>query len=173
ENRKPLEILLTAIDGQLTLVPGQHSGVFKVAASDVPGSELLIASPFLITDITRTYRSEEIEEFESLINCSRTSERQLQKFFEAHPKFLLGQEYESIHPQILLEREHDGPLIPDFLLKPFDHGFCDILDLKLPRDPIIVGQHNRERFSAAIYEAAAQLRRYRDYFEEDHHRTQL
>lgn len=45
-----------------------------------------------------------------------------------------------------------------------------MLDLKLPSTQIVVGRRNRERFSAAIAEASAQLRQYRDYFEDPHRR---
>ena len=169
----PAQTLLTALGGRIRLLPGHQIGLYKFAVSQTPGSELLIASPYLITDLTRTYLNEEVEEFEFLVNDPRTSERQLQRFLEAHPKFLLGHSYERLYSQIVLERDRQGPLIPDFILQPIGRSFCDIVDLKLPKEPVIIGSQNRERFSATIYEAAAQLRRYRDYFDEPKHRTMV
>jgi hypothetical protein len=67
---------------------------------------------------------------------------------------------------VLLERDDAGPLIPDFILQPFDNELCDLLELKLPGEPLVVGTENRRRFSGAVHTAAAQLRTYRDYFED-------
>ena len=64
-------------------------------------------------------------------------------------------------------------MIPDFLLQPFGKRFCDVMDLKLPTTRLVVGKRNRERFSAVIAEASAQLRRYRDYFEDPHRRDSV
>jgi hypothetical protein len=168
-----VEAIITALDGRVSVLPGRQAGLYRLVVSDTPGSELIIASPYLISDLTRTCLGEEIDEFEHLINDVATSERQLQRFFEAHPKFLLGRQYQSLHAQIVLERDQRGPLIPDFVLQPFDRSFCDIVDLKLPREPVVVGSENRKRFSAAIYEASAQLRKYRDYFDDEGNRMSV
>ena len=45
--------------------------------------------------------------------------------------------------------------------------------LKLPRAKLVVGQSNRRRLSAALMEACAQLREYRDYFEEQANRNAI
>ncbi len=114
-----------------------------------------------------------MQEFEELINSSQTREGDIHRFLEEHPKFLLGHEYRQLHSKILLERERDGPLIPDFMLQPFDTELCDLLELKLPHEPLIVGPSNRRRFSGAVHEAVAQLRTYRDYFEDKDRREEI
>jgi hypothetical protein len=107
-----------------------------------------------------------IAELEDLINTPHVNESQLQEFFENNPEFLCGDTYETAKPHIVLQRPDAGPLIPDFALKPpNEHALCDLLELKLPSAKLLVGQDNRKRLSAALLEACAQLREYRDYFE--------
>ncbi len=159
-------LFLTARDGRIQLLPGRVPGLYRVALGTGPQRETIVAAPYVIADITRTYLHEEVEEFEDLVNSPNCSERAIQKFLESHPKFLLGHQYERLHPQVILERREEGPLIPDFLLQPFGRHFCDVLDLKLPSTQLVVGGRNRERFSAAIAEGAAQLHRYRNYFDD-------
>jgi hypothetical protein len=106
------------------------------------------------------------EELEGLINSPGITEDTLQAFFEEHPKFLCGDAYETAQPHIFLQRPDSNPLIPDFALKPPNaDAFCDLLELKLPQAKLVVGRNNRRRLSAAVWEAHAQLREYRDYFE--------
>jgi hypothetical protein len=61
----------------------------------------------------------------------------------------------------------EGDLIPDFLLQPFNSPrFCDVLDIKTPAASVMVLQKNRERFSSAVWDGVAQLRRYAEYFDD-------
>src|ERR1041385_4388983 len=65
-------------------------------------------------------------------------------------------------------------LKPDFVLEPIDQdSLCDLLDLKLPSAQLFVLKKNRPRFSAAVYEAAAQLREYRRFFDEERNRRKF
>lgn len=109
-----------------------------------------------------------IEELEDLVNDSNTMESHFQNFFERHQDFILNDEYKQAHPHIILSNENRGTLIPDFILEPVDqNSFCDLLELKLPRTEIYVLTKNRERFSAAVFDAAAQLREYGKYFDDE------
>ena len=168
-----LEYLLTLGDGKIQILPSQREGIFRLSLADNPSGELIIAAPFVIANATRSYIRDEIEEFEALINSPLSSESDIQKFIENHPKFLLGQDYQRLHPQVVLERKEQGSLIPDFLLQPFNKDFCDIVELKLPNAPLIVGKRDRQRFSSAIAEASAQLRTYRDYFDDANQRKAI
>lgn len=168
-----ISLFLTAREGRIQLLPGRMPGLYTVSVGTRPEQKLIVAAPYVIADTTRTYLKEEIEEFEYLVNSPKCSELAIQKFLESHPKFLLGQQYETLHPHVILERGDEGPLIPDFLLQPFGKRFCDVMDLKLPTTRLVVGKRNRERFSAVIAEASAQLRRYRDYFEDPHRRDSV
>ena len=107
-----------------------------------------------------------VDELEALINKAGVSESQLQSFFERNPNFLCADTYETAYPHIVLQRPEAGPLIPDFALKPYnENALCDLLEIKLPSAKLVVGSNNRKRLSAALMEACAQLREYRDYFE--------
>lgn len=108
---------------------------------------------------------EQIDELEKLIN-RRGTEKEFQRFFEKFPRFLTNiGPYQRVHSQLVLHREDDGSLIPDFFLEKIDSRFCDICDLKLPSSEIVRNQKNRIRFRDAIMEGIAQLSHYRDWFE--------
>jgi anti-anti-sigma factor len=166
-----LSLLMTLTQGRIQILPSQKEGIYRLSFGDSSTGEMIIAAPYIIAAATRSYMRDEIEEFEEIINSPVSSEHDIQKFLEGHPKFLLGQEYQELYPQLVLEREgEEGPLIPDFLVKPFNRELCDIVDLKLPKASLIVGGRNRKRFSSGIAEAAAQLRTYRDYFDDPQRR---
>jgi hypothetical protein len=57
-------------------------------------------------------------------------------------------------------------LRPDVIAEPAGGGWTEVLDLKLPSERIYVGGGDRPRLSAAIAEAASQLRSYARYFED-------
>ena len=141
--------------GKVTLLeglPGDHHLLFLSALPDLGFQD-------------------EIDEFEDLVNTRGVSEDSLQRFLSAHPQFLTGDDYASASSHIVLEREGDGPLIPDFVLKPHDpEGLADLVELKLPSAKLLVNKKNRVRLSAAVFEACAQLRTYSDYFESEDRR---
>lgn len=108
---------------------------------------------------------EQIDELEKLINHSG-AERDFQRFFERYPRFLTNiGPYQRVHSQLVLHRQDEGHLIPDFFLEKIDSDFCDICDLKLPSSEIVRHQKNRTRFRDAIMEGVAQLRHYREWFD--------
>ncbi len=121
------------------------------------------------------YSQDQIAELEDLINDSRSNENHFQLFFERHPHFFRRWDYRAIHPHVYLTREsdNDGPLIPDFLLTNQDAQQAFLLDLKLPSERLITRQKNRDRFSAAIMEARAQLTTYRDWFDDKYNREKV
>jgi hypothetical protein len=45
-------------------------------------------------------------------------------------------------------------------------NWADVIDLKLPTEPVFVGPADRPRLSAAVAEAAAQLRHYASWFDD-------
>ena len=59
---------------------------------------------------------------------------------------------------------------PDFFLQPLGSQYADILELKLPTRKLIVGIRDRLHFSSSVNKAVAQVREYRDYFEDSKRR---
>lgn len=101
-------------------------------------------------------------EFEELINKNNLKEQSIQTFLTSHPEIIESLGYVTCQPQIIL-REKSSKLIPDFILhKPGNNGF-DILDLKLPSAKISA-QNPYLRISHEITKAFAQLRMYKNYF---------
>jgi hypothetical protein len=131
---------------------------------------VVAARPAVIANATGAVFAQEIRELEQLINTPRTTERAIQRFLEAHPSFLRGLNYKDVYPQLVLERNDTTSLRPDFILEPFEGAFCDILDVKLPRQKLIVGTRDRLTLAAGIQSAVSQLREYGNYFDEERHR---
>jgi hypothetical protein len=116
---------------------------------------------------------EQITELEWLVNNPRSTERQFQDFFTLNKDFILNDEYRDAHPHVVLMNDKAKPLVPDFVLEPVDGALCDLLELKLPSTQVFNLKKNRMRYSAAVAEAAAQLRQYARYFEEEKNRREL
>lgn len=115
-----------------------------------------------------------VEELEHLMNDSTARANDFQNFFERHPDFILNDEYREAHPQLILENAGADCLIPDFILQPVNQrALCDLLELKLPSVEVFIMKKNRPRYSAAVYEAAAQLREYSRYFDEETNRAKF
>jgi hypothetical protein len=113
-----------------------------------------------------------VEELEDLMNDPRARENDFQNFFERQPDFILNDEFREAHPHLILENAGADCLIPDFILQPVNQrALCDLLELKLPSVEVFVMKKNRPRYSAAVYEAAAQLREYSRYFDEETNRA--
>lgn len=108
------------------------------------------------------------------MNLPAARENDLQDFFERNPNFILNDEYREAHPQLLLSRDNGPSLKPDFFLEPVDQSsLCDLLELKLPSAKVFVLKISLVRFSAAVYEAAAQLREYSRFFDEERNRNKF
>jgi len=107
---------------------------------------------------------EDVDKLERLIEQRDCSEQEVQMFIEQHPGIFVGGEYVRMHAQVRL-RGPDGLLIPDFLLEHVS-GLCDIMELKLPQVTMVAGPTTRRRYSASVFQAAAQTRVYRDFFDD-------
>jgi anti-anti-sigma factor len=168
-----ISFALSSSDGKFVLMPIHTASVFRIRDGKNFRDKGMLALLSIIARATRTFLREEIEEFEFLVNKDGVNELELQRFLEKHPDFLLGSDYNRVHPSITLYRE-EGSLIPDFMLEPhWSHTTCDLLDLKLPTERIIVGSENRQGFSAAVMKALYQLREYHDYFENRENRNRI
>lgn len=139
-------------------------------------SGLIVPTRAILTHFKEQYggfTSDEIEELEALINNAISNESDIQRFFERHSHFFRRWDCRDVFPHVYLARRDEGPLVPDFILTNSELQKTVILDLKKPGAKIIRHQRNRDRFSASIMEARAQLFEYRDWFSESANRLQL
>ena len=160
-------VLVLPTDRGLRAIPAARGSSHAVFT---PSAELFVAAPYVHVRRHAHYWSTQFERFNELLNDSGAKEGHFQDFFERNPEFLLGIDYERAIAHPVLIREGEGPLIPDFFLQPLDGALCDILDLKLPTHTVVVGPKNRLRLSSKVHEAIAQVREYRDYFEDPKYR---
>lgn len=159
----------------------QHKGMLRIVVLKKDGSyqfsdgadrlhRIIYKTGGIITTEIEVLRNAVLE-FEDIINDSGVSEQNIHNFFERHPNFILNDEYKKAHSKIVLEREGDGPLVPDFVLEPrHKQQLCDILELKRPGAKFMVMKKNRIRFSADVYEACSQMKEYGDYFDSSSNR---
>lgn len=105
--------------------------------------------------------------FEEILSDQWVREGSIRNFLCSHPELLEALGYQSIHPHICLtsdDPQAERGLVPNFLLRLPGLGGFDMLDLTLPRLPILV-RDPRARVSAHILRAVAQLREYAKFFD--------
>ncbi len=164
----PENIALALVDGSIRVIAVEPDGRLHLL-DNVDRRHALLYVWSLEASLYRIA----VEELEALINDRQVRESDLHDFFERHPNFILTDDYREAHSKVVLESD-EGPLIPDFLLEPVtSNPLCDLLELKLPDVRIDVTKPRRVRFSAAVAEACAQLRTYRDFFEETRNRERF
>jgi hypothetical protein len=167
DNEETLGIEL--LNGRLRIVSVWPDGTIKIANQPAHLHRLLY-----VASMEAAGWKTLIDQLEELINHPRVKEQEIQRFFERNPEFLCGDNYEEARPHITLQRDSDGPLIPDFVLKPANpKALCDLLELKLPNTKLLRVSKNRVRLTSAIMEACAQLREYQSYFEDREKRTSI
>ena len=128
----------------------------------------------LLTHFKEQYGSvtlSELMELEDIINNLKVKESDIQKFFEKHPQFFRQFDYRDIFPHVHLTREDSSTLIPDFILVNPEAQNATIIDLKLPKAKLVCRKNNRDRFSATVMEARAQLLEYQKWFDEKSNRN--
>lgn len=163
-------LIITEINDELKVLPALQFGPKQIIT---PNSTYFTSSQYIVVPTIRHFWHTQLEEFEFLLKSPSTKEKDFQYFFESNPHFLQGLDYKHVHPHPVLERDEDGDLIPDFFLQPLNSSLVDILDLKLHTAGLVVGSKNRLRFSSEVNSAIAQLREYRDYFQNKKYREKI
>ena len=130
-------------------------------------NEVALGRPAVIAERTASLLASQIHEFEILLSKSRIREVEIQRFLEANPALLRALGYSQVYPQVVLQRDNGTFLRPDFIVQPTSDEWCDIIDIKLPRMRTVVGIRDRKTLSAAIHGLIAQLREYKDYFDDE------
>ena len=166
---QPVEIIFIDAAGRLRLQRGVRSSDGRISV-DTEAFADVFTQGIVVQD--RRHQLAAVEELEELINSDATREAYLQSFFEAHPEFLLGTEYEHLYPHVVLTRTGKDDLIPDFILRPIDGMSHEpaIVDLKLPSQPVIQATPRREGLYANVNDGISQLRTYHRYFAESANR---
>ena len=156
-------LILSAHGGKITarsfsLLDGyRHQGI-----SALPPAEVLVHLAHCTSIVTRQV----LHDFEELINWRSVSEEDIHQFITKNPSLLLGDQYVALRSKLVLEQGDRGDLIPDFFAELAVSNYSDIVELKLPKEPLVVGINNRRRLSSAVHSAIEQLRTYGRYFEE-------
>lgn len=138
-------------------------------------SGLLVPERVLLTHMERFgfFVRDVIEELESLVNSSRSTECDFQRFFESHPQFLRKWDHREVYPHVCLVHKDAGELVPDFILTNVEAQDAAIVELKRPQAKVVRHQDNRIRFANVVMEAKAQLLTYRRWFEVPENRCML
>lgn len=93
-----------------------------------------------------------------------------QRFFEDHPHLIRRDLFDAhwAQPSLRISEDSEEALRPDFVLRPRGAAAVgtkwQILDLKLPDDPLVVSQRFHASLSSKLTRAIQQLQNYRDYF---------
>jgi hypothetical protein len=165
------QFVISLDDRQVRVQPFGAFGAFRLDDVRLSDGRLWLARSNVIQPST-TFSEESIHELEGLIN-GNAKESAFQRFFEANREFLLALgDYTNLHPQLVLH-EDGGRLIPDFFLERVDSDLCDICDLKRPTISLVNSQRHRKRFRDMVMEGIAQLRTYRDWFDDAAHRAEF
>lgn len=176
-------IELVSIGGALaptseTVAISMANGRLRLASLHVDGSVRLPSGPNTAHDLLgfggasiTSSLAALTRQMEDLINDPRVREADLQRFFEQHPDFLLGDAYEGAVPQLVLPLSDGRSLRPDFALTPANPAdLCDLLDLKLPQHRLLAGIDSRIHLSAKVMDAVGQMRTYQNYFNDERRR---
>jgi hypothetical protein len=117
-----------------------------------------------------------LNNFIQLFSSSGIDETEITRFLaDADNQFILKMAFfaKNIHAEKTCPWAEDTkkPIKPDFLVES-PNGFADIVEFKLPtiKSASIVGQDNRETFSAEIHSYVAQTRVYSEYFQDPRNR---
>ncbi len=123
---------------------------------------------FLVADRWRLAQIA-IDQFENLLNDSKTTESDLQKFLELHPEFLLRDEYDSFWAEPVLKSDATNRKIrPDFVLQPrairSNSWNWAIADLKRHDVPLLSHKRFHMDLSHHVHRVTTQLRDYEVFF---------
>jgi hypothetical protein len=165
---RPDAMHLQFVEGRIEVIASNKR---KLYAYDQKDPKLITLDQTVDSKVYFT--SDEVEEFESLLNKQNPREEQLQRFLSEHPKFLYSMDYDEVRPQISLTDESGGELVPDFFLKPLGKNLWDILDIKLPNTMLVAGSPNRKGLSQCVHRGTAQLMNYAKFFDDPRNRERL
>ena len=157
--------------------PPYESKYFS-AADESQAQETVRAQRRLLLIGDRAWTAElAIAELEAMLNDPHKSERDFHLFFRAHPEFLYQGRYQEHWSEPELVGKQNGVLRPDFVLRPASSadvpGSWKIIELKRPTAPLVAGRAAHGDTSHHLSRAVAQLRDYKDYFDDPRNATRI
>jgi hypothetical protein len=173
--KAPSSYYFVAREGRVEVAATVEHGVFVVPSR---ASEANDAQHGLIATATSTLKEHVpagLSDLNTLINHPKTTERDLQRFFEIYPHFLLSLDdrYCGIRPHVCLSDGAGNRLIPDFLARIEDTALCDVIELKRPQNITISKARGIAKASAAAARGISELLQYADAFTSSANRAQL
>src|SRR5262249_45078671 len=120
-------------------------GYFGPVRSLSMKNRIIIAAPALFT-------AAELEEFEAQILSNKSvNEQDASAFFQRFPRFLLGGDYATLRPEVMLYRPN-GEVVyrVDFCRCKFGSDYWDFVELKSPTSPFLVKQGQHWKFGASV-----------------------
>jgi hypothetical protein len=159
-----VQIAMTADStGSIHIIPYHSYSLHEVSAAR---DELVLMRPGRISGSFWSRFRSDIVKLERLLNEPNVQERHIEELLLSNPLFMRGLNYREVYPQVILPRQGAPDFRPDVIAEPIGDRWAHIIDFKLPDKKVLVGTESRLRLSAAITEAAAQLREYRAYFDD-------
>ena len=157
------QLTLHAEGGRVHLIPYHGGGLHEALGA---GDQAVLLRPARVNRRYWATFDAAIAKLEALLNKRGVKEREIEAVLEENPLFLNSLGFERIYHQVILPRNGASDLKPDVVAEPADSEWAEILDLKLPTTSVLVGPPNRAAMSAALTEAAAQLREYAAFFDD-------
>jgi Domain of unknown function (DUF4263) len=158
----PSSYYFVAREGRIEVAAASEHGAFFVASGQT-GRKSPQQGPYAVaTSTLREHAPAGLSDLNTLLNHSKTTERDLQSFFEAHPHFLLSLDhrYCDVRPHICLSDNAGNQLIPDFMVRVEGSDLWDIIELKRPQHRISTPSDGAERASAAAARGISELMQY-------------
>lgn len=126
----PSSYYFVAREGRISVVPATEHGWYLIGRGET-------AAPATATS-TLLMEVPGLRDLEALVNSRRTSEADLQTFFEENRHFLfaLDERYCEVRPHVGLISPAGTRLVPDFVIRHEDSSRWDMIELKKPTAPI-------------------------------------
>jgi hypothetical protein len=158
-----VELALFADGDGITVVPYHAHSLHQVHSS---ADDLVLVRPGRVNRRYWRRFQRQLDELEALINAPRVKEREIEVLLLSNPLFLQGLNFRAVYPQVVLPRPDGTHLKPDLIVEPMESEWAEIVELKLPSQPILVGKDNRVSLAHGITSVASQLREYSAYFDD-------
>ena len=85
----------------------------------------------------------------------------------------MGSDYRDAKSRVLLRRDRQVALTPDFVLEPLVGELCDLLEVEPAQNEISTEVDGIQQLSEVVVSACARLRTYRDHFEDERRRIEI